>query len=430
MKKAVRILLLTFLICLVTGLRQNTAAKAAGYYPSNMRKLYISGPVEIHVHDTRGVLAAEYIEDVPNSQYNGYLTGGMRETGEWSVYLPQDIGYNVEITAISDGTIDIIFARLDDSYNIYYQSNYLDIAVKKGDVLTMEYVQEFFSRDYSEKIEKPVDPVLKTGKKTISPSAEYKNDVPECTVTVSSNNPLGGIAYNYDDRYPVGMHAAVYASQYEDCSFTGWYEGDKLVSTENIYTFRIESDRELVAHFEGETAYGRNGIFRIQIETEGEGYILDDEEMYVLDGYPVEITAIPAIGNEFVKWEVTGDCIIEDACSFTTVVKATTENVTLKAVFKPLEEPEISAYKYDADTICILAGGYEDAVEYRIYVKAPGSKKYKKLATVKKNGGNARYEYKVSKTGKYKFKVKAYKKIKKKTVWSKYSDVVAINIKK
>ena len=167
-----------------------------------------------------------------------------------------------------------------------------------------------------------------------------------------------------------------------------------------------------------------------EIETEGEGYILDDEEMYVLDGYPVEITAIPAIGNEFVKWEVTGDCIIEDACSFTTVVKATTENVTLKAVFKPLEDPEISAYKYDADTICILAGGYEDAVGYRIYVKAPGSKKYKKLATVKKNGGNARYEYKVSKTGKYKFKVKAYKKIKKKTVWSKYSDVVAINIKK
>lgn len=430
MKKAVRILFLTFLICLVTGLRQNTAAKAAGFYPSNMRKLYISGPVEIHVHDTRGVLAAEYIEDDPMSQYNGYLPGGMGATGEWSVYLPQDSGYNVEITATSDGTIDITFARLDDSYNLYYQSNYLDIAVKKGDVLTMEYVQEFFSRDYSEKIEKPVAPVLKKGKKTISPSAEYKNDVPECTVTVSSDNPLGGVAYNYDDSYPVGMHATVYAAQYEDCSFTGWYEGDRLVSTENIYTFRIESDRELVAHFEGETAYGRNGIFRIKIETEGEGYILDDEEMYVLDGYPVEITAVPEIGNEFVKWEVTGDCIIEDAYSFTTVVKATTENVTLKAVFKTLEDPEILAYKYDADTICICMGGYEDAAGYRIYVKAPGSKKYKKVATVKKDDGYTVYEYKVSKTGKYKVKVKAYKKNKKKTVWSKYSDVVAVNIKK
>ena len=88
------------------------------------------------------------------------------------------------------------------------------------------------------------------------------------------------------------------------------------------------------------------------------------------------------------------------------------------------------AYKSDAKTIGLLTGGYEDAVGYRIYVKEPGSKKYKKLTTIKKNAdGDTKYTFEASKTGTYKFKVKAYKKVKKKTVWSKYSDVVAIKIK-
>ncbi|MBO4523049.1 MAG: hypothetical protein J5723_00010 [Ruminococcus sp.] len=431
MKKAIRIVFLTILICLVTGLRQGTTAKAYGYFPSNTRKLYISGPVEILVTASDGSLVAKYKEDASARDNEYLLSYGKSDTGEWRVYLPQDAGYHVEITATGDGTIDISFQREDKDYNLYYLAHYHDIDVKKGDVLTMDYEQEFFSRDYSEKIEKPVDPVLKKGKKTISPTAEYKDDIPECTVDVSTNNKLGGSAWNYDSRYPIGMHAVVYAIPYEDCSFTGWYEDGKLVSTENTYTFRIESDRKLVAHFEGETAYGRNGIFRIKIETEGDGDILGDEDTYALDMYPVEITAVPWVGCEFVKWEATGDCIIEDEYSFSTTVKTTTENITLKAVFRTLEDPDILAYKTEGKNIHILVGGYEDAVGYRIYVKAPGSKKYKKLTTIKKSAdGYTSYDYEASKAGTYKFKIKAYKKVKKKTVWSKYSEVVKIKIKK
>ena len=431
MKKAIRIVFLTILICLVTGLRQGTTAKAYGYCPSNTRKLYISGPVDILVTASDGEIVAKYKEDASPIDNVYLLSYGKSDTGEWRVYLPQDSGYHVEITATSDGTIDISFQREDKDYNLYYLAHYHDIDVKKGDVLTMDYVQEFFSRDYSEKIEKPVDPVLKKGNKTISPSAEYKDEIPECTVDVSTNNKLGGIAWNYSGSYLIGMHAAVYATSYEDCSFTGWYEDGKLVSTERIYTFRIESDRKLVAHFEGETAYGRNGIFRIKIETEGDGFILGDEDTYALDMYPVEITAVPWVGSEFVKWEATGDCIIEDEYSSSTTVKTTTENITLKAVFRTLEDPDIYAYQTEAKNIYILVGGYEDAVGYRLYVKAPGSKKYKKLTTIKKNAdGHTTYDYEASKTGTYKFKVKAYKKVKKKTVWSKYSEVVKIKIKK
>ena len=430
MKKALRIVFLALLICLVTGLRQGTTAKAYGYYPSNTRKLYISGPVDILVTASDGELVAKYKEGASPIDNEYLLSYGKSDTGEWRVYLPQDSGYHVEITATSDGTIDISFQREGD-YNIYYLANYYDIAVKKGDVITMDFEQEFFSLDDTESIEKPVKPVLKKGKKTIVSSAEYKNEIPQCKVDVSSNNELGGEAYNYDSWYPIGMRATVYASPYDDCSFTGWYKDGKLVSTETTYTFRIESDTELVAHFEGETAYGRNGIFWIKLETEGDGYTLGDKIIFALDACPVEITAVPNVGSEFVRWEATGDCIIEDASTTTTIVKTTTENVTLKAVFKALEKPEVFAYKSDVKTIGLLTGGYEDAVGYRIYVKEPGSKKYKKLTTIKKNAdGDTKYTFEASKTGTYKFKVKAYKKVKKKTVWSKYSDVVAIKIKK
>lgn len=435
MKKSLRVIIITLLVCVMTGLGIMLAdvivAKADGYFPSNTRKLYIAGPVEVHVYEPEGRLVAEYIEGVSEAGYYYSLLSGMEANGEWFTYLPQDSGYNVEIIATSDGAIDVLFERINNDYNVYYMANYYDIAVRKGDVLMMDYVQEFFSRDYSEKIEKPVDPLLKIGEKAISPSVEYKDEVPEYKVKLSSNNKLGGSVMNYSSSYTPGHRAMVYAAWYEDCSFTGWYEGDELVSTEDVYTFRIESDRELVAHFEGETAYGRNGVFRITIETEGDGLINGEEDMFVLDAYPVEISAVPMYGNEFVKWEVTGDCIIEDVYSATTVIKTTTENVKLKAVFRALEKPEVHGYVTKGYNICLLMGGYEGAIGYRVYVKEPGSKKYRKFDTVKKDEDIfTSCSYEVLKNGKYKFKVKAYKKVKGKKVWSEYSNVETVKVKK
>ena len=63
MKKAIRIVILTLLICLVTGLRQGATTKADGYSPSNARKLYITGPMNIIVTDSEGFIQAQYKEN-------------------------------------------------------------------------------------------------------------------------------------------------------------------------------------------------------------------------------------------------------------------------------------------------------------------------------------------------------------------------------
>ena len=68
--------------------------------------------------------------------------------------------------------------------------------------------------------------------------------------------------------------------------------------------------------------------------------------------------------------------------------------------------------------ITVSIGKTENASGYRVYVKKPGSKKYTKLKTIKKNGKKERkYIYKPEISGTYFFKVKAYNKNKEKTVW-------------
>ena len=94
---------------------------------------------------------------------------------------------------------------------------------------------------------------------------------------------------------------------------------------------------------------------------------------------------------------------------------------------KPLK-PVVKASEADG-RIKITIDKTKTASGYRVYVKAPGSKKYKKLKTVAKNGKKVRtYTFAPVQSGKYSFKVKAYKKTDGKKVWGDTSKAVQIVI--
>ena len=94
---------------------------------------------------------------------------------------------------------------------------------------------------------------------------------------------------------------------------------------------------------------------------------------------------------------------------------------------KPLK-PVVKASEADG-RIKITIDKTKNASGYRVYVKAPGSKKYKKLKTVAKNGKKVRtYTFAPVQSGKYSFKVKAYKKTDGKKVWGDTSKAVQIVI--
>ena len=83
------------------------------------------------------------------------------------------------------------------------------------------------------------------------------------------------------------------------------------------------------------------------------------------------------------------------------------------------------------DGITVSIGKTKNASGYRIYVKKPGSKKYTKLKTIRKNGEKTReYTYKPEISGKYVFKVKAYTKNEGKTVWGSAGKTEKISYRK
>ena len=102
-----------------------------------------------------------------------------------------------------------------------------------------------------------------------------------------------------------------------------------------------------------------------------------------------------------------------------------------QAATKP-DKPAITVKANDdGKSATITIAKTANAEGYKIMVLKPGAKKYVKLATVKKDGTAERtYTAKKLAEGEYKFKVRAYVKSGKKTVWGKYSKVVKVTVGK
>ncbi len=132
-------------------------------------------------------------------------------------------------------------------------------------------------------------------------------------------------------------------------------------------------------------------------------------------------------GNQKVKLTVTADDGTWDVFLDNFTIK---ESKVSGNSSKPAK-PVISALASNDGSITISIGKTEGVSGYRIYVKEPGSNKYVKLKTVKKNGTKVRtYTFTPANAGKYSFKVKAYNKSGNKKKWSSASKAVKVNIQK
>ncbi len=100
-----------------------------------------------------------------------------------------------------------------------------------------------------------------------------------------------------------------------------------------------------------------------------------------------------------------------------------------QAAGKPAKPSVTATAGEDGKSINISVKQTKDAAGYKILVKKPGSDKFDKLTTIKKDGSEERtYTVKDLTAGKYSFKVRAYSKSGKKTVWGKYSKVVTVTL--
>ena len=305
------------------------------YVPNAYRTIYINCPVDVVVKDSQGVIVSAFKDD-ETQDTEGYVLSGVTADGAKRVYLPLNEGYTVTITAREDCTMSFSVNKADLDDVCEYIENYYDISMKKGEVVTVSLPQEFFVDDEGNVSVIEANNVLTTKNGTVEADVILRGDDARealYTVDVANANEAGGICSGGGD-YVLGAYAKVTAAEYEDCEFLGWYEDNELLSTEREYRFRVTGNRQLSAHFEGESQYGQNGVFTATLVAEEGGYVIPNTVIRALDGYPFEVTAVEGFGYEFDGWVADGNCTIVNPNELTTEVILIDENVTLTAKFK------------------------------------------------------------------------------------------------
>lgn len=102
--------------------------------------------------------------------------------------------------------------------------------------------------------------------------------------------------------------------------------------------------------------------------------------------------------------------------------------ISTNAASVKVGKPSVTA-KVKEDSVALTIGKTDNAEGFRIYVKAPGEKKYQKVKTLSENGTKERsYTYKVKKSGEYVFKVRGYNNSTGKTIWGKYCKACKANV--
>ena len=101
-----------------------------------------------------------------------------------------------------------------------------------------------------------------------------------------------------------------------------------------------------------------------------------------------------------------------------------------QAATKPAKAKVTAKANEDGTSVTLTIAKTKNAQGYKIMVKKPSAKKFTTLATLKEDG-TAKRTYTAEKLteGEYQFKVRAYLKNGKKTVWGKYSKVAKVTVK-
>lgn len=316
-----------------------TKANQKLYIPKRTRMIRINCPVDVVVKNSEGRVVAELQNDTPKVIEGSSILCSFSDDGEKQLYLPIDDAYTLYITATGEGKLNVSVNEFDEDDVCDYVENYYDIPISSGKVITMSLPREYF--------------VNESGKETVVRTTSTFNETSgvgqpeilvddeareaEYSVVIANGNENGGVCYG-GGNYLQGAFAMVSAAEYEDCLFEGWYEGDTLVSTERQYRFPVKGNRELTAHFAGETKYGKNGVFNATLQAEEGGFILDQKRITALSEYEFDICAIPYVGYTFVRWESDNHCIVENPEEWETKAKLIDGDSVIRAVFEKLPE--------------------------------------------------------------------------------------------
>ena len=141
------------------------------------------------------------------------------------------------------------------------------------------------------------------------------------TVSVSANPTTGGTATG-GGTFNYGQSCTVTATAATGYTFANWTENGSVVSTNASYTFTVNANRTLVAHFTANTY-----TINVSANPNNGGNVMGGGTFNY--GQSCTVTATPAAGYTFTNWTENGSVVSTNA-SYTFTVNA---NRTLVAHF-------------------------------------------------------------------------------------------------
>ena len=190
---------------------------------------------------------------------------------------------------------------------------------------------------------------------TVTSNASYVahfSEIPqEYTITAVAEPAQGG-AVSGAGIYPAGSTCVLTAMPNEGYVFENWTRGSFVVSTDPSYSFVVNDNVEIVAHFTQDA----NHFTITAIAAPVEGGAISGSGTYEM-GTTCTLNAIAAVGYEFVKWTLNGSQVsTEPSFSFT---------VTSNAVYTAHFERIINHYTVAASVEPAAAGSVSGTGTYQ-----------------------------------------------------------------
>ncbi len=294
------------------------------------RIVKVNSPVDIEVYNKEGMLVASIIEDMP--LLDGELVSSINSDGEKEVYLPALNDYAIELTATGDGLLNYSINEYNpQARGINRLINYYDISIKKGQKL-IGLVPSYSDDDLESYTPDPSSVVyaLSTHKEEIMPSEElFGEDVTSAYYyvdAITESNSKGFVLGSGSRQ--LGSFAKVTVYPYEENSFLGWFEeGEKLVSNELEYRFRVEKDIKLVAKYISVES-------KLTIEAGPGGTITEGKSANYKNGNILDLSAKADPGYVFKKWTSSHGGIFEEIDSENTKFIMPAKPTTIRAHFE------------------------------------------------------------------------------------------------
>ncbi|MBQ8648129.1 MAG: InlB B-repeat-containing protein [Oscillospiraceae bacterium] len=311
--------------------------------PEAVRVVHINFPVDVEVYDSEGTLVADAVDRVC-STYDDAVGCAINKDGEIILHLPADKEYEIRI--LGDGQASITLSE----YNVVHSRvtrvlNYPDIPLSADEPLTLvlpNLTDEEFT-DAALTGSGAAYRLLRGEEEIPSQREDRGGDVTYFEVNVSGSNPYGVVTGG--GQYLDGSFAQVEAKPVAGSTFEGWYADGTLVSTDPAYSFPVEGSVSLTARFSEVT------LSELTFTAAQGGTVANVNHSYSA-GSRVTLSATPAEGYVFDRWQTTCGTI-EDPTSAQTTLVVGEGGGTVTALFRKTDDAGNKA----ADCGCVLAAG-------------------------------------------------------------------------